>query len=128
MTNGVTITLAPSVLRRLEDVIDRSELGSWLEDELEAATQRGAGTHAGGRRRVLTAHALLVGMLATTWAGQPLILRTVVGGPQRSAPLGQAPPGCPVHDRGRGDRAARVLPVRAHHHPGGPLAALRGQP
>lgn len=79
MTNGVTINLSPSVLRRLEDVIDRSELGTWLEDELEAATQRGAGTHAGGRRRVLTARALLVGMLATTWAGQPLILRTVVG-------------------------------------------------
>ena len=79
MTDGVTINLTASVLRRLEDVIDQSELGTWLEDELEATTQRGAGTHTGGRRRVLTSHALLVGMLATTWAGQPLILRTVVG-------------------------------------------------
>ena len=78
VSDGVTITLTPSVLHRLEDVIDRSTLGPWLEGELEAATQRGAGTHAGGRRRVLTARALLVGMLATTWAGQPLILRTVV--------------------------------------------------
>ena len=77
MTDGVTITLSSSVLRRLEGVIDRSGLGTWLEDELEVTTERGAGRHFGGRRRVLTARALLVGMLATTWAGQPLILRTV---------------------------------------------------
>jgi hypothetical protein len=77
VTNGVTINVSSPVLRRLEDVIDRSGLGPWLEDELEAATERGAGTHFGGRRRVLPARALLVGMLATTWAGQPLILRTV---------------------------------------------------
>ena len=77
MNNGVTINLTSSVLRRLENVIDQSGLGPWLEDELESATGRGAGTHFGGRRRVLTAHALLVGMLATTWAGQPIILRTV---------------------------------------------------
>lgn len=79
MTDGVTITIAPRVLCRLADVIDRSGLGPWLEKELEDATARGAGSHFGGRRRVLTARALLVGMLATTWAGQPLILRDVVG-------------------------------------------------
>ncbi len=78
MTDGVTITLNAATMRRLEAVVVRSGLGPWLETELEAATERGRGRHHGGRRRALGADALLVGMLATTWAGQPLMLRTVV--------------------------------------------------
>ena len=70
---GVSLRIDTATVRRLEDVIDASGLGPWFETELRAVTGR-----LGGRRRVLSARALLVGLLALSVAEQPLILRDVV--------------------------------------------------
>ncbi len=70
---GVSLRVDTATVRRLEGVIDASGLGPWFETELRAVTGR-----LGGRRRVLTARPLLVGLLALSVAEQPLILRDVV--------------------------------------------------
>jgi hypothetical protein len=70
---GVSLRIDTATVRKLEEVIDTSGLGPWFETELRAVTGR-----LGGRRRVLTARALLVGLLALSVAEQPLILRDVV--------------------------------------------------
>lgn len=82
---GVSVRIDTATVRRLEDVVDASGLGPWFETELRTVTGR-----LGGRRRILTARALLVELLALSVAEQPLILRDVVRLLNAST-LGQAP-------------------------------------
>jgi hypothetical protein len=63
----------PALVARLAEVVDASGLGVWFESQLAATAAR-----PGGRRRTLTARALLVALLTLAVAEQPLILRDAV--------------------------------------------------